>query len=491
MARPEKPVDVGGGVAAAFATELRRLRACAGNPTYREMARSALFAPSVLSNAASGTRLPTLQVTLGFVAACGGDREEWRRRWMEAANVANTDTPSWGRYRSSPSDRGMPRPAQLPLRSWGFVGRRRELDLLDVPAATPVVVTGPVGVGKSDLALHHAHRVAADMVDGQLYADLGPLTGTASDAGFVLDGFLRALGVPADRLPGTVDQRAGLYRSLLVERRLLVLLENVRDERQVRPLLTESRHSQTLVVSRKPLLGLDGVRRVRLDVPSRSDSLAMITAAVPERAEAEPHECDRLAELCDDLPLALNIALRKLVARPDVPLHRANAKLAERDGALSWLRIGDLSLFESLNCAYQEVGEAARALLTRIARLPYRCDPDSVVPEGGELAEELVEAGLLRRGDQPGSYRVERLVRVFAIQVAAGPGNRAYPSPLRLDVPPRQSRRHEPVDWDAFRGRPDRANCPPEVTAGTLSPVRIELPSRFVDRMAPVTEARS
>lgn len=468
MARPEKPVDASGGVAAAFATELRQLRACAGNPTYREMARTALFSPSVLSNAASGTRLPTLQVTLGFVAACGGDREEWRRRWAQAANVVTPDAPTWGRYRSSPADRGMPRPAQLPLRPWGFVGRRPELERLREPASTPLVITGPVGVGKSESALHYAHRIAADMVDGQLYADLGLLTGTASDAGFVLDGFLRALGVPADVLPGTVDQRAGLYRSLLAERKLVVLLDNVRDERQVRPLLAESRHSVTLVVSRKPLLGLDGVRRVRLDVPPRSQSIAMITAAVPERAAAEPLECDRLAELCGDLPLALTIALRKLVARPDLSLQRANAKLMERDGALNWLRIGDLSLREAFNSAYRDLGDAARTLLARIARLPFRCDPDTVMHDGGELAEELMEAGLLRRGDQPGTYRVDRLVRAFAIEASVAAQGRDDP-PVRIDVPVQQSR------LDGARGR---------------SALRIELPV-FAEHASPVTEARS
>lgn len=67
-----------------------------------------------------------------------------------------------------------------------------------------MVITGPVGVGTSDFAPHHAHRVAADVVDGRLHADLRPLTGTAPDAGYVLDGFLRALGVPPDQMPGTL-----------------------------------------------------------------------------------------------------------------------------------------------------------------------------------------------------------------------------------------------------------------------------------------------
>lgn len=430
MARPQKPVDPAGGVAAQFASQLRELRARAGNPTYRDMARSARCSASVLSSAASGARLPTLQVTLGFVAACGGDREEWRRRWMRVARVTEPGFSARDRHRTGPSD-PMPRPAQLPPHPCGFACRRTDLDQLHAPAGAPVVIIGPVGVGKSDLALHYAHRAAGELVDGQLYADLGHVRGAAPDPGYVLEGFLRALGVPADQLPRTLDQRAGLYRSLLAERRLLVLLDGVRDERQVRPLLGESRRSVTLVVSRTPLLGLDDVRRVRLAALPRARSIAMIAAAVPERAWAEPYECERIAELCGDLPLALSIALRKLDARPDLPLRRASATLLDRERALDWLCIGDLSLRKSLHSVYQEISGAARNLLARIARIPFCCDPDSITQDGCELAEELVDAGLLRRGDQPGTYRVEWLVRAFVL--AAGSHPDAWRPPPRIE----------------------------------------------------------
>jgi hypothetical protein len=91
--RPERPVDPGDSPVSAFAQELRKLRRAAGSPTYRELARRALFAPSVLSTAASGSRLPSLPVTLAYVEACGGDREEWRLRWQAVAAGANGRPP--------------------------------------------------------------------------------------------------------------------------------------------------------------------------------------------------------------------------------------------------------------------------------------------------------------------------------------------------------------------------------------------------------------
>ena len=71
-----------------FAHELRQLRAAAGYPSYRSLAKRALFSASVLSSAASGSSLPTLQVTLAFARACGADPGEWQRRW-EAARQAS------------------------------------------------------------------------------------------------------------------------------------------------------------------------------------------------------------------------------------------------------------------------------------------------------------------------------------------------------------------------------------------------------------------
>ncbi|MBW4718028.1 helix-turn-helix domain-containing protein [Saccharothrix obliqua] len=411
MGRPEKPVDTSSG-AAAFACELRRLRARAGNPTYRDMGKVALYSASVLSSAASGHRMPTLQVTLAFVAACGGDREEWRRRWLEVSSGLRPDTTP---ARADQARSCVPRPAQLPMRPRGFAGRDDELHWLAADTTTPVVVGGPAGVGKSALAGCHAHRLAVDAVDGQLYADLGPREPGEEGARAVIDGFLRALGVPAEHLPAAPDQQAGLYRSLLVERALVVLLDNVRDERQVRSLLVESPRSTTVIVSRTPLLGLHDVRRLALDVPTRADAIALLAGALPERVAAEPDALDRLARLCGDLPLALAIAARKLAARPDVPVDRVLPRLADPVALLEWLRVGDLSVHEVYQSTYLGLGAPARAVLHRLAERP----PGEPVACGAggddEPLHELAEAGVLRRTGRPGVHRLDPLARAFAL----------------------------------------------------------------------------
>ncbi|HEV2342671.1 MAG TPA: helix-turn-helix transcriptional regulator, partial [Actinocrinis sp.] len=393
MGRPEKPVNTAGGLVAKFASELRRLRAQAGSPTYREMARSAMFSPSVLSSAASGNRMPSLQVALGFVNACGGDEEAWRQHWLA---VTGSDMRLAVYRRTTGRQVGkLPYPAQLPQRPRKFIGRAAELAWLQTPGNTPIVISGPTGVGKSDLALYYAYTRTAEMTNGQLYADLSARHAGGMPGPYdILDGFLRALGFSADQLSGTLDHRAGLYRTLVAERRLLVVLDNVREEWQVRPLLVETDSSTTVLVSRKRLLGLRDVRRLHLAPLSRADSVAMIIATLPPTVTAAPDDLDRLAALCGDLPLALDIALRRIALRPHVILRQLLDGWDRNANALSWLCIGDLSMRESLRSAYLTLGQPARILLHWLART----SADNVNPlpsEADELVDELIDAGIL------------------------------------------------------------------------------------------------
>jgi len=180
-------------------------------------------------------------------------------------------------------------PAQLPPPAVGFVGRDDELDRLDAvvfgdAAITPVVtIVGTAGVGKSALALHWAHRVRARFPDGQLFVDLRGFdpSGEAASPGDALRGVLESLLVAPAKVPAGLDARAALYRSLVADRRMLILLDNARDADQVRPLLPGSPGCAVLVTSRQQLAGLvalDGAYPLLL----AARPLAVIEDLVPE-----------------------------------------------------------------------------------------------------------------------------------------------------------------------------------------------------------------
>ncbi|WP_420918460.1 BTAD domain-containing putative transcriptional regulator [Streptomyces caniscabiei] len=138
------------------------------------------------------------------------------------------------------------RPAQLPGSLPVFAGRAAEGAWLSAvssapdrpgPTAASVVISGTPGVGKTTFAIHHAHRIASSFPDGQLFVNLCGFHphAPAVDPGTVLHGFLTALGVPAQRIPEDTPARSTLFRSLLADRRILLVLDNARDEQQVRP----------------------------------------------------------------------------------------------------------------------------------------------------------------------------------------------------------------------------------------------------------------
>lgn len=149
MGRRESPLDPGAGPAQEFAHALRRLRAGAGGPTYRAMAAAGAFSSTTLSDAAAGRRLPSLEVVLAYVQACGGDREEWTERWRAARDeVAGRPPDDDG---AAPPYRGLARyePEDRDL----FFGREESVAqaLTLVGTRRFAALVGASGSGKSSL----------------------------------------------------------------------------------------------------------------------------------------------------------------------------------------------------------------------------------------------------------------------------------------------------------------------------------------------------
>ncbi|HEY7486998.1 MAG TPA: tetratricopeptide repeat protein [Streptosporangiaceae bacterium] len=211
-------------------------------------------------------------------------------------------------------------PAQLPADISGFTGRHGVLTQLDRLIAgdgprTAIItaIHGMAGVGKTALAVHWAHRVAGRFPDGQLYVDMRGYSATAAmTPAEALGRFLRALGVPDERIPEDEDERAALYRSVLANRRALIILDNASSPQQVRPLLPGSPTCRTLVTSRNQLSSLvahSGAQTLPVDVLTPDEAAGLMTTILGgARVAAEPNAVEQLAQQCTYLPLALRIA---------------------------------------------------------------------------------------------------------------------------------------------------------------------------------------
>ncbi len=335
-------------------------------------------------------------------------------------------------------------PRQLPAAVRHFVGRAGELKALSelaepsdrvephADAGVVATVCGTAGVGKTALAVHFAHQHADRFPDGQLYADLRGFdpAGAPVDASGALRRFLDALAVPSGRIPSDPDAQLALYRSLLADKRMLVVLDNARDESQVRPLLPGSAGCLTVVTSRNQLAGLialDGAIPFTLDLLSPDEARELLTRRLGrERVTHEERAATRLIDLCARLPLALNIAAARAALHADRSLDVLSEGLRDAHRRLDLLSAGGSSanMRAVFSYSYRTLSPGAARLFRLIGLHP---GPHINAAAAASLAaieprqvryllEELTDAHLLAE-PVPDRYSLHDLLRTYAAEL--------------------------------------------------------------------------
>ncbi|WP_433264878.1 tetratricopeptide repeat protein [Actinosynnema sp. CS-041913] len=341
-----------------FAEALRRQR---GRESQGSVARRMGYSPSHYSNVENGHKPPTE----GFARAC---------------DVAfGTDGVFVALFLSSvgTSSRVTVKPAQLPP-SPHLVGRvavLQELDRLldgkrDNPSADVVALDGEAGVGKTTLAVAWAHRIKSRFPDGTLFVDLHgyAANGDPVGPGEVLEDMLKALGVPAQDIPTTLDWRAALLRTVLNGTRMLLVFDNAARIEQVRSLIPASPGCLVIVTSRRRLSGLAvqyGARCLTVDRFGQDDAVALLRDVVGcERVDAEREAAEWIARFCGGLPLAVRVAAERVAASRHLTL----AGLAE-DLSTADHRLDALSPYDADEAVRGVLSWSFRALEPAAARL--------------------------------------------------------------------------------------------------------------------------
>jgi DNA-binding SARP family transcriptional activator/tetratricopeptide (TPR) repeat protein len=325
-------------------------------------------------------------------------------------------------------------PRQLPPVPRGFAGRAAELaamsGLLGEGGTVAVSSIGGIaGVGKTTLALRWAHQVAAQFPDGQLYVNLrgfGP-GGQPVTPEAAIRGFLDALNVPPARVPSDPEAQAGLYRSVIADKRMLLMLDNARDSAQVLPLLPGGPGCLVLVTSRSPLTGLvaaAGARMVPVDVLSPAEARELLSLRLgARRVAAEPVAVSEIVSLTGRLPLALSIVAARAATHPAHPLAGLAAQLRDERGRLDALDGEELpaDVRAAFAWSYQQLSEPAARMFRLLGLHP---GPDASVLTAASLAAvspqrarhalaELIEAGLISE-PAAGRYSCHDLLRAYA-----------------------------------------------------------------------------
>ncbi|WP_433891811.1 ATP-binding protein [Streptomyces sp. CA-111067] len=322
-----------------------------------------------------------------------------------------------------------------------FVNRSVELARLerlvsepdDEPHVVPlVVITGSAGVGKTSLALHWAHTVRPRFPGGELYADLrGYAPGAPATPAEVLGRFIEDLGVPAERVPADGERRETLFRSLLADRRVLIVLDNATNSTQIRPLLPSGVGCLVVATSRDDLSGLvarHGALRLEVTTFPTADSVRLLRAATAEyRAGDRRADMAELARLCAGLPLALRIAAERAASRPSMRLAELVDGLRAETARWSVLTTEDEEGSGAMRSVFEWSYRALSAPAARLFRLlglhpgnqfgvpAVAALAGAEPPQTRSLLESLVRAHLLER--RPAErYGFHDLLRDFAAE---------------------------------------------------------------------------
>lgn len=335
------------------------------------------------------------------------------------------------------STRAVPR--QLPREIPTFVGRAEHLDRLTAALdhadtqgrPLPIwVITGPPGVGKSALALRWAHHVSDRFPDGQIHVDLQGFAPAGQSATLtqLIGCLLEMLQIPAERRPTSLEAQLALYRSLLADKRMLLIFDNAHDPERIRRLLPAGTGCLVLVTSRDRLLGLVATHAadlLALDVFSDAEAHELLARALPARSLAgEPAAAAQLIRLCGRLPLALAI----VTARARSGARSLGALVDDLRGTpvrLDALDTGDATanVRAVFSWSYRGLSRAAASVF-RLLGLHRGPDisthavaslADVTLPEATALLGELTRLHMVTE-HAPGRFVLHDLLRAYAAE---------------------------------------------------------------------------
>ncbi|ADJ47934.1 hypothetical protein AMES_6109 [Amycolatopsis mediterranei S699] len=335
----------------------------------------------------------------------------------------------------------LPVPRELPPDISGFTGRAGQLDELDrlldgSRTSTSVVVSslsGTAGIGKTALAVHWGHRVRDRFPDGQLYVNLrGYDVDDPAAPEDVLADLLRPLGIAEAAVPTGLDRRASAYRSLIADRRMLIVLDNARTPDQVEPLLPGTRSCFVLVTSRDALPGLSiahGTSRITVDLLPHGEAVELLRRRLGDRADDQPAAADALVEQCACLPLALRTVAELALARPWTQLHELARELGDERWKLEMLGSSGhacTAVRSVFSWSYRQLSAREAQAFRLLSVAPARCSIDDyglaalaggiTLEEARDTLRSLMRVHLVREAAD-GRFLLHDLLRAYSAEL--------------------------------------------------------------------------
>lgn len=379
-------------------------------------------------DAETGAPPDPLLRALHFAIAAGDERAI---ATAESALTGRARTPT---RRPLAVPRQLPPPAELVGRDHVVAEAARLLGGALGPAVPLIVISGPGGVGKTAAAVLAAHQSMGHFPDGQLFTELHGSSGRTVDTSEVLAQFLRALGAP--QVPDTKAERLTSFRTLLADRRVLIVLDDAADGAQVADLVPGNPRCAVLVTAQRRFPELAGARHLPalapLDLADATELFLHMVASAGISHEGDLSAVERVVTLCGGLPLALRIASALRVY--DHP--RPTAELANRLQRLGpeALEYGELSVARTIGAGLERLDVRARRLFLGLGQLRLTRFGDwtaaAVLDDGaaaGAALSRLAASFMIDPVESAMRYRFHDLTRDYVRRRALGesPADRA------------------------------------------------------------------
>ncbi|MFI6345163.1 tetratricopeptide repeat protein [Streptomyces sp. NPDC050560] len=335
---------------------------------------------------------------------------------------------------AAPEVPALPVPRMLP-RVTTLVGRAdemRRLEELVGPAVDDGVslvsigtVSAMAGAGKTTLAVSFADRCSAHFTAGCLFLNLRGHSATQEPMGAhdALVFLLRSLGVPPDTVPGDVDGAAALWRSVVADRRTVIVLDDAADTAQVLPLLPGTSNSLVIITSRRQLDGLPDALTLLLEALPPDDAVVMFRNIAGAARTRDTALVTRIVGLCGHLPLAIELAATRFRHRAAWTLNTLHGRLARVPGRLDLLRTqgGEFGVARAFSLSYRTLTRPGRRAFRLLSMHPGTAlSADSAaallgvpLPEAEDLLEELLSSSLMQEQEEE-RYTYHDLLHEYA-----------------------------------------------------------------------------
>ncbi len=315
---------------------------------------------------------------------------------------------------------------QLPSLTPDFIGREIEVreivDSLRLRTGRPSVsaLCGMGGIGKTTVAVQAAYLAKDQFSEAQLFLDLhgvGERPLTTADA---MTAFIRALCGEVPNLPLKDADLLPIYRSALSGKRVLLVLDNAKDDEQICNLIAGDKSA--FIITSRNALAIDGAKLTRLEIFSNERSLDFLRKIVKSKGSDE--ELRRVAEICDSLPLALRVAGDFLRLKGDWSVDRYIRSLENE--ALRWLKVGtstEKNVAFVLNLSARQLVQDNLDLALRwhfladwpadfeLASITAAWDMDVDADRALEDLSELVDRSMVLFDERTSRYRLHDLMK--------------------------------------------------------------------------------